>query len=907
MKTAFQLSILSLLTPLLGAQEQSGAAAAWDRFTADQAPATFHAEWNLATGTPEAIYGDGLRVAPRVIDLAHARLLSGDVLERHADLLGRGGSTFVESIGQQVRHLYIFVYDQQYAGLEVVSGRADVRLNQNGVVGMFGAKSVEIPAGFVTKPGIPMEMAWAIAHDHLKVQPMGQQLAIAPSGKLVIWADVESKVRSQPRLSWRVGVDVRNGEALTVGDVYVDALTGEAFRFENRVYQCAMGHEHVTGERADHVEAKGHIGREIARNRAKNHAALPVDITGTVRAWMNKGDPLTPRTNEPLAGVRVTATGIGSALTDINGNFTIPFAGTGNVSLTVSLGAGNGEFLGSISPLQGTLVSTTVNATAGIPAQIQLLAPNPAEFDWSQTTTFWHTDDVNRWVRGIVGNIPTTRINMRNMTATVNRASTCNAFYTNNTINFYATGGSCNMTAYNSVVYHEWGHGVDDAFGGISQTDGLSEGWGDMLAILRLADPIVGRNFTTTGGIVRTALNTFTYPAGGGVHQQGQTWMGFGWNLRGRLITKLGASAGALVTEQIIVGTLPANATNQPNAVREVFLLDDNDGNLNNGTPNCTEILAAAQSRNLPTPIARCSGSWTAYGQGCPGSGQQPSFCASLNTNGGAQFSNSFTNEYCYGNAATTAGVLDGFQLHTVSTTGGNATVEVRVYRESSPGSGTPSQTAVSTGSITVGTSVGWYSATLNSPVAFAAGERLWISQRQSDSIRPASLTSGQTAALTTYFRRTAGGTTWGATGSVLWPAWRWVCQGGGIPGARPQMTGNGAPLIGQNFGVSVSQAAPSAPAALLLGFSNSTWAGLNLPAELSAFGAAGCSLLTSIDIVQPSASNAGGIAGWTIPIPNDVALVGQHVFSQALIVDAPANAAGLVFSNGGDLEIGRP
>ena len=88
-------------------------------------------------------------------------------------------------------------------------------------------------------------------------------------------------------------------------------------------------------------------------------------------------------------------------------------------------------------------------------------------------------------------------------------------------------GGGCNMTCYSTVIFHEWGHGIDDAYGGISQTDGLSEGWGDLIATYASDQPIVGDAFRTTGGYIRTALNTYTYPAGTEVHLAGQTWMGW--------------------------------------------------------------------------------------------------------------------------------------------------------------------------------------------------------------------------------------------------------------------------------------------------------------------------------------------------------------------------------------------
>ncbi|MBL8900449.1 MAG: PepSY domain-containing protein [Planctomycetes bacterium] len=867
---------------------------AWSAFEAQHGAGMFQSEINPATGTPEAIYGEGLRVASRVEGLDHARSLASQVLEQHAALLGRGGSTFHEQIAQRVSRLYILVYDQRFQGLEVVSGRADVRLNENGVVSMFGSKAVPIPEKFSLVADIPQELAWAVAHAHLSVVAPSDRVAQA---ELVIHADVEAAERTTPRLAWRVKVDVREDEKLTVGRVYVDARSGEVIAFQDDVHRCWAGHTHVRGE-CNHAEA----GLE-----SESESAGPGTLSGNVMAWMNMGDPLTARTNRPVQGVRVNAPGVGSAFTDANGDFSIPYAGVTPVNLTVNFASGNSEYVnGGIDALQGVPVSTSTLATPGVPAQLQLLAANPVEFDWSQTTVFWHTDDVQRWVRSITGPISTSRINIANVRATVNRASTCNAFYTGNTINFYATGGTCNMTGFNSVVYHEWGHGADDAFGGISQTDGLSEGWGDILSTFRLGDPIVGRNFTTSGGIVRDARNSFTYPAGGGVHQQGQTWMGFAWTLRNNLIALYGAAGGAAIADAIVVGTLPANATNQPNAVREVFLLDDNDGNLNNGTPNCASILAAAQSRLLPTPISRCTGlgSFTAYGSACPGSGSLPGTCASLNGNGGTFGSTTFANEYAYGHQAASAGVLVGFDLYTRSTTGNNETVEVRVYPAATPGGTTPSTTALATGTITVGTALAFYPATLGTPINFAAGDRLWIAQRESTRILRSALSSGGTVqTLPTYFRLTATGTTWAAS-SVNQPAWRWNCQAG--PGAQPALSTSVEPLIGQNFTLQLNQARASSGVFLAIGGSDQFWGPLPLPFDLQPLGASNCFVNASLDILVPGASNSSGSASWPIAIPNDGTLVGGRLYTQALVLD-PANALGIVTSNGGAVLIGQP
>ncbi|MGA1526264.1 MAG: hypothetical protein ACO4CZ_20060, partial [Planctomycetota bacterium] len=106
---------LSLFCATLSAQEplvtQDPASDAWLAFRAERGP-LWDAVWNKATGTPKAIYGQGLRVAPRVDGLAHARELAGEVLAGHAGLLGTGRSTFAEDIGQKVNQLYVFVYQQ---------------------------------------------------------------------------------------------------------------------------------------------------------------------------------------------------------------------------------------------------------------------------------------------------------------------------------------------------------------------------------------------------------------------------------------------------------------------------------------------------------------------------------------------------------------------------------------------------------------------------------------------------------------------------------------------------------------------------------------------------------------------------------------------------------------------------
>jgi len=881
---------------------------AWRLFQAQHGSDSFQADWNEATGTPKAIYGRGLPIAPRVSDDAHAAELGEDVLRRHAELLGLGRSTFRLVTRQRVRDLYVLVYEQLFEGIEVLGGRADVRIHASGVVSMFGSKAVAIPESFRALPRIDPDYAWALGHQHLGATPQASQSK--PVADLVIHALVDSEVSTTPRLAWRVRVDVRDRTKCTTGDVFVDAFTGDILEFRDAVHRCGLApsaNDDAATRR--HLPApRGHLGLEIARGRSP--AKTPTAITGNVRAWLHRGDPTQPTTNEPLQGLLVTASGVGTAYTDSNGNFSIPYAGSGPVTVDVSFGAGSGAHLGGgITPQLGTPIQATAQATPGTPVQIQLLAPNPAEFDAAQTTTFWHVDDIHRWVEGLAGTIPTTRYDLDSLQATVNIAASCNAYYVANTINFYAAGGSCNMTAYDSVIYHEWGHAVDDAFGGISQLDGLSEGWGDILATYRLGDPIVGRNFTTSGGFVRTATNTATYPVVGTVHQQGQTWMGFAWDLRNLLMATHGPVTGASIAEQIVIPTLTANATTQPDAVREVFLLDDDDGNLNNGTPNCDDLIAAAVGRNLPTPIQRCQGAgvWTTFGQGCAGSATSPLHCASLNGSGGGLLARSFSNEYLYGHRATQAGTLEAVELYTASSTTAPESTQIAIYLESSTGTGIPALQPVRTGTLSVGSIPGFHRAVLDAPLPYRDGDALWIGQADCSRIYPAVLQSGQDPSLPIFWRRTGTSGNWLQTATLRYPSWRWICTGAGQPGAVPVLTAQGEPKIGQTFTLDLLQAAPTSQLILALGGWDIEWYGVSLPLDLGAVGATGCTLFAPLHSTIQSVSTASGTVRWNLQLPNDPIIVGSSIYLQALIADAAANQLGFSFSNAGRMLIGRP
>jgi hypothetical protein len=89
-----------------------------------------------------------------------------------------------------------------------------------------------------------------------------------------------------------------------------------------------------------------------------------------------------------------------------------------------------------------------------------------------------------------------------------------------------------------------------------------------------------------------------------------------------------------------------------------------------------------------------------------------------------------------------------------------------------------------------------------------------------------------------------------------------------------------------------------------LLGGSNVAWGPFPLPLSLAPLGMPGCSMLVTPDFNQ-ALVNLGGSARIALPIPSQSSLLGQTVHLQGGVLDAPANALGVVVSNGATVTVG--
>ncbi|MFO1051047.1 MAG: kelch repeat-containing protein [Planctomycetota bacterium] len=136
-----------------------------------------------------------------------------------------------------------------------------------------------------------------------------------------------------------------------------------------------------------------------------------------------------------------------------------------------------------------------------------------------------------------------------------------------------------------------------------------------------------------------------------------------------------------------------------------------------------------------------------------------------------------------------------------------------------------------------------------------------------------------------------------------------WTVTGAGCAGAAGTPTLSTAdlgPFLGDVFTVAISNVpSPENGATVgLLGFLDTNFGSLTLPAELSDWGMPGCTLYNDIGgvFVLPV---SGNLATWNLTIPTESVLLGLDFYQQALCFDAGANVLGLILSDQGRGRIG--
>jgi hypothetical protein len=522
---------------------------AWSRFR--ERHGAWKALWNERTGTPHRAFGRGIALPGFVEDAAGVDRSLRAFVAGNAPLLGDGIRLETVDV-RKVREVWYARYRQTFGGIPLLFADWEFRASRGRLVA-FGADAHRIPEGTPTRPVIPGAVARVAATEGLSFDPAVDAVEGGADLYLVPTEQGES-------LSYRLVWDVRVLVADPPGNwmVLVDATNGEVVWRHDRVRHSITGA--VTGQ---------------------IHPNLP-------------GDPLTAA---PFRNMRVDI-GPFQAVTNASGAYSA--APGGSVTLTAQL---RGPFC-NVNRIDG-VADALFSVVAADPSTVDIQWTGANSHD-AERDGFHHVNLAHDYVSAID---PAFIGNDYEMPCNVNADGTCNAFWNGTGVSFFRAGNGCPNTAtMPDVVYHEYGHGVNDNLyvdlgspGGMF-SGALHEGMADVLSAFIRDDPAIGRDLFGPGTTLRTVDNTMRWPedAVADPHRTGQIIGGAWWDLR--------QAVGLAVAEQLShfakYGT-PDHPTNDGIAMSEYFIetlvADDDDADLSNGTPHGDAILAAFNAHGIGT------------------------------------------------------------------------------------------------------------------------------------------------------------------------------------------------------------------------------------------------------------------------------------------------------------------
>ncbi|MEI6878033.1 MAG: hypothetical protein WCL33_03230 [Planctomycetota bacterium] len=334
-----------------------------------------------------------------------------------------------------------------------------------------------------------------------------------------------------------------------------------------------------------------------------------LDITGTVKGYATVGWVADACGNEFPAGLPYAAVSDGTTTTyaDVNGAFVVANAGTGSLTLTSNMFVGGKYF--KVDDIAATESTLSQNVASGGTAAFVHNSANTSEFERAEVNAYIHANVVRDFTLAANPNYPVIAGQQGATALQINTgvAGTCNAFYNGPSINFYSFGGGCNNTAFSTVVHHEFGHHVV-ASGGSGQ-GAYGEGMGDVMGALISESSALGVGFQSCATGIRNALNNCIFDlagcstCGSEIHACGQLISGCVWSTRYNLQVSDPATYKTLIRNWAVNAVLLHTGTTIAGDITIDYLtLDDDNGNINDGTPHFSQINDGFTLHGLPGP-----------------------------------------------------------------------------------------------------------------------------------------------------------------------------------------------------------------------------------------------------------------------------------------------------------------
>jgi len=517
---------------------------------------TVHA-WNAHTGTPRWVYGGGASRSAGIGNVAELTRVARQVLAENADVLRADIDQLELNVTPRAGNKWAAHFQQTWEGYEVWQATVRMVFHENGNLMLMGS-DVHPFIDLDPLPALSAGAAADFARQDLPFQPgLGDSYQVDPDLMVLPVRTTENTV--QYHLVYRVSV--QTAEPLADWITHVDAHTGDVVWRYNNI----------------HFAFDGGTQSEIQKDTLCNG-----------------------RDDYPVPYLNLNVSGAGSTTTDAAGNWTINGGGaTGTVTASLqgpyvrvyNNGGANAQFSGT--------------ATAGVPFTLAWDNFNSRQDERDVFDAINRIHDFFQLFDADYGYVN------QPINSYVNRTDGfCpgNAWW-NGTINFCAAGGAYTNTGeIQQIVMHEFGHGIqDDLMGGWQGNEGLGEGNSDVVSILLTQDSVIGRGFVVgncSSGF-RDIDHNMQYPDDliGQVHHDGMIIAGFHWDAMQLLQAAHGTDEGTLITARTWhEGRMLLRPSNQTAQVLATFTADDDNGNLNDGTPNHRYFAEAAENHSYNVP-----------------------------------------------------------------------------------------------------------------------------------------------------------------------------------------------------------------------------------------------------------------------------------------------------------------
>jgi len=516
--------------------------AAWSRFSA-AVGGGWRAAWDAATHVPSRVWGPGIPAPGAMASAAAAEHHARRLLAEHLALLAPGAAItdFVLVSNHSDGDIRSVGFQQRAAGRRVVGGQVSFRFKRDRMF-LIGSEALPDVQASLPRARLARAALQARATDNLRRE---LDLAAAPVAPVddeeVVLPLVGDTCVHGYRIATRMTIDGgADGRYLA----YVDPATGAVLAVRQQNFY-ATGTVLYRG--VDRYPARGRVNRPARRAFVMVGGAAQTTSSNGVVSWT----PDAPQT----------------VTTGVNGDL---------VAIVNKAGGGGPNPAAQLQLLPGGQLVWDASA-------------NPE--DDAQVVTFLAANVVKEYVRN---NIDPSMAKLEEpITANVNIGQNCNAFFDGKSINFFHASTMCQNTGLiDDVIYHEFGHAlhVAEVIEGVGAFDGaMSEGAADFLAASITNDPGMGRGFFYNDEPLRQLDpegSEFSWPKDiGEIHHTGKVFGGTYWDLRKALIASMGEGPAIALVNRIYLGAL-RRAVSIPTSLYEALAVDDDDGNLENGTPH---------------------------------------------------------------------------------------------------------------------------------------------------------------------------------------------------------------------------------------------------------------------------------------------------------------------------------